>query len=241
MPHPQNIAVEGTWDRSGDTSVFEVRAHDAPDGAMHIYAIEPVLCHPSDAKSGWRYAGSRQRRSPARCYVVSHEGPPWSGDGYGRVRTIGEDGRPLVRRAAARGPFFGTRRAAAEAAAEHWRQYVMKGRPRGNPSRKSKPGEGSGRWFKRCVAAVSRRGGARDPRAICATVAARKVGRKKLQKLAATGRRRKARQNPTGVSGRVVRLEQRVGRMEAVERRHGRALAALEKLRKVARTFGGKQ
>lgn len=52
-------------------------------------------------------------------------------------------------------------------------------------SRRSNPGKGA---FKRCVAKVSARGGAYDPRAVCAASARRKYGPARLQRMAAAGR-----------------------------------------------------
>lgn len=51
---------------------------------------------------------------------------------------------------------------------------------------------GSGKRF-RSVAAKARASGARDPNAVAASAGRRKYGKKRFQKLAAAGRRRRAR------------------------------------------------
>ena len=57
--------------------------------------------------------------------------------------------------------------------------------------RKRKPLLGTGERFKQCVADVEARGGARDPKAVCAAAGRRKYGAKKMARLAAAGRRRR--------------------------------------------------
>jgi hypothetical protein len=59
--------------------------------------------------------------------------------------------------------------------------------------RKRKPFKGklgSGERFRRCVAKM-RRKGAKDPEALCAAIGRKAHGKKKFQKLAAAGRKRK--------------------------------------------------
>ena len=56
------------------------------------------------------------------------------------------------------------------------------------------PGK-SGSAFKRCVAEVSEKGGAYDPRAVCAAAGRKKYGAKKYAAMAKAGQKRKARQN----------------------------------------------
>ena len=51
---------------------------------------------------------------------------------------------------------------------------------------------GSGGRFAACVKSVEARGGAYDPRAVCATAGRKKYGRKKMAAMAAAGRRRRA-------------------------------------------------
>jgi hypothetical protein len=57
-----------------------------------------------------------------------------------------------------------------------------------------------GAAFKRCVAAVAEKGGAYDPRAVCASAGRKKYGAKKFQAMAKAGRKRAARGNPKGLS-----------------------------------------
>jgi hypothetical protein len=54
-----------------------------------------------------------------------------------------------------------------------------------------------GEQFKRCVAAVSEKGGAYDPRAVCAAAGRKRYGAKKYAALAKAGRKRAKRGNPT--------------------------------------------
>ena len=61
----------------------------------------------------------------------------------------------------------------------------LKGRNPGRP----------GQAFKRCVKAVTERGGAYDPRAVCAAAGRKKYGAKKFQAMALAGKKRKARGN----------------------------------------------
>lgn len=56
---------------------------------------------------------------------------------------------------------------------------------------------GSGGRFAKCVESVEARGGAVDPRAVCAAAGRKKYGKKKFQQMAAAGRKRAARGNPT--------------------------------------------
>lgn len=58
-------------------------------------------------------------------------------------------------------------------------------------ARKINPGA-PGSAFKRCVKGVSSRGGAYDPRAVCAAMGRRKYGAKKFQSMALAGKRRAA-------------------------------------------------
>lgn len=55
------------------------------------------------------------------------------------------------------------------------------------------PGAGA---FKRCVEKVAAQGNARSPRGVCATAARKKYGSRRLQKMAAAGRRKAKRSNP---------------------------------------------
>jgi hypothetical protein len=55
------------------------------------------------------------------------------------------------------------------------------------------PKLGSGKRFEACVKAVSARGGAYDPDAVCASRGIRKYGKKKMAKLARAGKKRAAR------------------------------------------------
>ena len=60
---------------------------------------------------------------------------------------------------------------------------------------KKNPGK-PGSAFKRCVAAVSEKGGAGDPRAVCAAAGRKKYGAKKYAAMAQAGKKRAARGNP---------------------------------------------
>jgi hypothetical protein len=71
--------------------------------------------------------------------------------------------------------------------AEQWRMVKLKRNP--GPA---------GSAFKRCVAAVGAKGSAHDPRAVCASAGRKKYGAKRFQEMAAAGKRRAARANPTG-------------------------------------------
>ena len=51
---------------------------------------------------------------------------------------------------------------------------------------------GSGALFEKCVADVTARGGAVDPRAVCAGAGRKKYGKKRFQTLALKGKRRAA-------------------------------------------------
>lgn len=81
-----------------------------------------------------------------------------------------------------------------------WWVYKKFAAPRRNPR------EGDGSWFANCESSVRKRGGARDPKAVCASVARRKVGAKKLAQLAAKGRKRAVRQNPKDVPSDLYEL-----------------------------------
>jgi hypothetical protein len=61
---------------------------------------------------------------------------------------------------------------------------------------------GSGGRFAKCVESVTARGGARDPRAVCAAVGRKKYGAKKFAAMARAGRKRTTRHNPATVSMR---------------------------------------
>jgi hypothetical protein len=63
------------------------------------------------------------------------------------------------------------------------------------PNRKQNaklPKLGSGKRFEACVKAVSARGGAYDPQAVCAGAGMRKYGKRKMAKLARAGKKRAA-------------------------------------------------
>ena len=63
------------------------------------------------------------------------------------------------------------------------RQQVMK-------SKKKKPKLGSGARYKKLTKSL-KKGGARNPKALAAWIGRKKYGKKKFQKLAAKGKRRK--------------------------------------------------
>ena len=63
------------------------------------------------------------------------------------------------------------------------------------PRNKTNP-RGTRGKFERCVEAVSKRGGAYDPRAVCAAQERREIGQKELTRRAVAGKRRAARGNP---------------------------------------------
>lgn len=54
------------------------------------------------------------------------------------------------------------------------------------------PKLGSGKLFEKCVADVAARGGAVDPRSVCAGAERKKYGKKKFQAVAKAGKRRAA-------------------------------------------------
>jgi hypothetical protein len=58
---------------------------------------------------------------------------------------------------------------------------------------KQNPKLGTGERFVQCVQEVTARGGARDPRAVCAKAGRAKYGKRRFQKLARAGKRRAAR------------------------------------------------
>lgn len=63
-------------------------------------------------------------------------------------------------------------------------------------SKRKNPGK-PGSAFKRCVKSVSERGGAVDPRAVCAAAGRKKYGKQQYQEMAEAGKRRKKRRgNP---------------------------------------------
>jgi hypothetical protein len=70
------------------------------------------------------------------------------------------------------------------------------------------PGK-SGSAFKRCVAGVSEKGGAYDPRGVCAAAGRRKYGAKKYAAMAKAGRKRAARGNPLRAKFDKLQQEQR--------------------------------
>jgi hypothetical protein len=74
---------------------------------------------------------------------------------------------------------------------------------------KKKNPRGTTGKFERCVEAVSARGGAYDPRAVCAAQERREIGQRELTRRAVEGKRRAARGNAASYRGRSVReLEQ---------------------------------
>jgi hypothetical protein len=60
-----------------------------------------------------------------------------------------------------------------------------------------------GEQFKRCVAAVSEKGGAYDPRAVCAAAGRKRYGAKKYAALAKAGKKRAKRGNPAEAAAEV--------------------------------------
>jgi hypothetical protein len=60
-----------------------------------------------------------------------------------------------------------------------------------------------GEQFKRCVAAVSEKGGAYDPRAVCAAAGRKKYGAKKYAAMAKAGKKRAKRGNPADLAAEV--------------------------------------
>lgn len=61
-----------------------------------------------------------------------------------------------------------------------------------------KPNPGDGSRFKKCVEEVAAKGGAYDPRAVCAAEGRKKYGAKKFAAMARAGKRRKARNVAAG-------------------------------------------
>jgi hypothetical protein len=72
--------------------------------------------------------------------------------------------------------------------------------------RKRKNPRGSRGKFERCVEAVSARGGAYDPRAVCAVQERREIGQKELTRRAVAGKRRAARGNPKPTAEQLEEL-----------------------------------
>lgn len=66
--------------------------------------------------------------------------------------------------------------------------------------------------FKKCVKSVKARGGAADPRAVCAAIGRKKYGKKKFQEMAAAGKRKAKRKRNPGAEA-----------AEAYEITHGKA------------------
>ena len=103
-----------------------------------------------------------------------------------------------------------------------------------NKAGKPNPGTGA---FERCVKAVTEKGGAYDPRAVCAAAGRRKYGAKKFAAMAKAGWKRAARRNPEAEAMRVS--EEFHGRpveelVKVSEKRHyHKYLAELGKLRKL--------
>lgn len=88
---------------------------------------------------------------------------------------------------------------------QHVRELVRRMQPLHEKKRKIEqalrelnPGA-AGSAFKRCVRAVTAKGGAISPRGVCASAGRKKYGKKRFQKMAAAGRRRAERRrgNPT--------------------------------------------
>jgi len=55
----------------------------------------------------------------------------------------------------------------------------------------------SGEKFKACVAAMKKKGGIKDPEALCAAIGRKKYGSAKFQKMAAAGRKQAAKKGKT--------------------------------------------
>ena len=55
--------------------------------------------------------------------------------------------------------------------------------------------------FERCVESVSKRGGAYDPKAVCAAAGRKKYGKKQFQAMAAAGRKRAAKRRTSKKTG----------------------------------------
>lgn len=89
--------------------------------------------------------------------------------------------------------YFGGSRDAEDTLAQWYEHEVMRGL-RGGKKRKNPGAPGSA--FKRCVKAVSEKGSAYDPNAVCASQGRKKYGAKKYAALARAGKKRKARENP---------------------------------------------
>lgn len=74
-----------------------------------------------------------------------------------------------------------------------WTQAEIRVNAKGEPQIRLNPAKlGSGGRFARCVKAVELRGGAYDPRAVCAAAGRKKYGAKKFQAMAQVGKKRKS-------------------------------------------------
>ena len=80
------------------------------------------------------------------------------------------------------------------------------------------PGKGS---FKRCVSEVEAKGGAYDPRAVCAAAGRKKYGAKKFAAMAQAGKRKAARRNVESDHGGHVGSGVHEDRLEAQEEGYG--------------------
>jgi hypothetical protein len=111
------------------------------------------------------------------------------------------------------------------------RQYFAAGYQDGMAS-VTNPGKlGSGERFAACVRSVEKRGGAADPRAVCAAAGRKKYGKAAFQKMAAAGRKRAARGNPSSLATYSVQRLQRDGKTwVTVDKGLGKAIA--ERVRK---------
>jgi hypothetical protein len=69
--------------------------------------------------------------------------------------------------------------------------------------------------FDKCVAQVSAKGGAVDPRAVCAKAGRKKYGKKKFQKMALAGKRRAAKNASYRKIKKEARKLQRAGTLDA--------------------------
>ena len=90
--------------------------------------------------------------------------------------------------------------------------------------------------FARCVASVSKRGGAYDPKAVCASAGRKKYGKKKFAKMAAAGRKRAAKKRNALPSKRVRTKTRGTGTLRSgvrreIERLRAKGAQTLKRLR----------
>ena len=75
---------------------------------------------------------------------------------------------------------------------KEWTSAKVRVNPKGGIELKVNPSDlGKGTRFAKCVQAVTARGGAYDPKAVCAKAGQKKYGKKKMAAMAKAGRKRR--------------------------------------------------